>query len=240
MKQPARNIITITNPKSPGAEAYRTLRTNIQFCSLDKPIRAIAVTSATPGEGKSTTAINLATAFANAGQKVILVDADLRRPMVHKVFHVDNSRGLTTLLVGENPSLDALDAAIAETPVHGLYVIPSGPIPPNPAELLGTQRFRDLLDAIRDQADAVIIDTPPVVAVTDAAVVGSRVDGVILVVSAGSATRPAVIQAKEALQSVKANILGVVLNQVDHKSGDYYYYYYYGEKRKKRSERTAD
>ncbi len=237
MKQPARHIVTIADPKSPGAEAYRTLRTNIQFCSLDKPIRTIAVTSATPGEGKSTTAINLATAFANAGQKVILIDADLRRPMVHKVFHLDNNKGLTTILVSSNSSFES---AIAETQVDGLYIIPSGPIPPNPAELLGTQRFRDLLSTLCEYTDVIIIDTPPVMAVTDAAVVGSRVDGVVLVVNSGSTPRPTVVQAKAAMESVKANILGVVLNQVDRTSGDYYYYYHYGEKRKKGSERTAD
>lgn len=211
------------------AESYRVLRTNIQFSSLDKPIKTILITSTAPAEGKSTTAANLAIAFAQTGSKVLIIDGDLRRPSQHKVFKTSNPLGLTNLLM-QNV---ATQIAVRDVGVPNLKVVSSGPIPPNPSEIIGSGRMRDLLDSFKKDFDIIIIDGPPTLAVTDSAILSSMVDGVILVVAVGEVSKEMANKAKAQLASVKANILGVVLNGVEGDSQDDYYYYYYGSRRTK-------
>jgi protein-tyrosine kinase len=200
-------IITLAEPHSPASEAYRTLRTNIQFSSLDKPLRTVLVTGVDAGEGKSTTLANLAVVIAQGGKRVVAVDCDLRRPTLHKVFGLSAEPGLTTAI------LDKAGHAVSQkTTVEGLSVVASGPLPPNPSELLGSRRFGEILDALAKEADIVLLDAPPIIAVSDAAVLASRVDGVLLVVSAGKTKRELARRAKSLLEKVNANILGVVLN----------------------------
>lgn len=221
---PAPMIITHHDPKSPAAEAFRVLRTNLQFMGLDAPLKSLLVTSASPGEGKSTVTANLAVAFAQAGARVCLVDADLRRPTAHKLFGLDNWNGLTTALVGQSP----VEHSLRETAVEGLLVLPSGPIPPNPAELLGSQRMVRLLADLQDRFDLVLVDTPPVLAVTDACVLAPKVGGALVVARSGAVDRQQVVRAKESLEAVKAQVLGVVLDGLRTESNGGHYYYYYG------------
>ncbi|NWF79781.1 MAG: CpsD/CapB family tyrosine-protein kinase [Chloroflexi bacterium] len=201
-------LITLREPSSAAAEAYRTLRTNILFSSLDRPLHTLLVTSTAPNEGKSTTLANLAVTMAQAEQRVLVVDCDLRRPSLHSIFGLPNERGLTSALLeqGEGP------LPIQETSVPGLQLLPSGPLPPRPADLLGSRRMGVLIERLRTAADIVLFDTPPVVAVTDAAVLAPRVDGVLLVLQAGHTRRDRARQARQVLEKVKANIVGVVLN----------------------------
>lgn len=230
-------LVTHADPKSPVAEAYRILRTNIEFSSTDRKIKVILVTSSGPAEGKSTTAANMAIAMAEANRRVLLIDCDLRKPAIHRMFGLVNIKGLTNILVEGLEYSDITNV----TEVENLEVITSGPKPPNPAELLGSQRMKELLDKVREDYDVVIIDTPPVLPVTDAAVLSQYVDGVVLVAGYGLTTFEAAAQAKASLQKVNAKILGVVLNGVptDRRGGYYYYYYYYydehGRKKKRRS-----
>jgi non-specific protein-tyrosine kinase len=196
----------LTDPRSAAAEAYRTLRTNIQFASLDREIRTVAITSAGAGDGKSTTLANLAIAMAEGGHRVICVDADLRRPGLHTLFGLSNREGLTTAVLGDDTWLPLQD-----TPVPGLRLLASGPLPPNPAELVGSRRLDRVLRLLREAADYVLFDTPPAAALSDAATLAARVDGVILVIGAGRTKRDLARRAKEQLERVKAHILGVVL-----------------------------
>ncbi|ADQ45261.1 capsular exopolysaccharide family [Caldicellulosiruptor kronotskyensis 2002] len=218
-----KEVIALYNPRSPITESYRMLRTNIQYSSLDKPIKTIVVTSTGPSEGKTVTCANLAVVMAQAGSKVLVIDADLRRPAIHKVFGVSNKVGLTNLLV-ENKNFEEI---VQKDGVEGLDLITSGPIPPNPAELLGSKKFENFLNTISQSYDYIIIDTPPCGSLTDAAIIGRIVDGVILVAAAGEVQIEAIQQAKENLQKVNANIIGVVLNKVKRQTSSYYYYYYY-------------
>ena len=220
-----RQLIAWLNSQAPETEAYRVLRTNIQFSSVDKPIRTLLVTSPSPSEGKSTTAANLAAIMAQTGQKVILVDTDLRRPVMHKVVGVPNNTGLTTALL-ENTA-PAVNGHLSSTQVENLSVLTSGPIPPNPSELLGSHRMGGLIERLSQQADLVIFDSQPVLAVTDAAVLGRQVDGVLLVADAGQTREQALAHAAQELQKTGANLLGVALNRLDTRRGGYYYYYYY-------------
>lgn len=201
-------LITLREPGSAAAEAYRTLRTNILFSSLDRPLHTLLITSTAPNEGKSTTLANLAVTMAQAEQRVLVVDCDLRRPSLHSIFGMPNEWGLTSALLeqGEGP------LPIQETSVPGLQLLPSGPLPPRPADLLGSRRMGALIERLRAAADIVLFDTPPVVAVTDAAVLAPRVDGVLLVLHAGHTRRDRARQARQVLEKVKANIVGVVLN----------------------------
>lgn len=215
-------VITHQAPMAIASEAFRVLRTNLQFMSLDRPLRSIMVTSATPGEGKTTTAANLAVAFAQTGGSVCLVDADLRRPMIAKIFGVDNWSGLTTALVGQTD----LDLTLKLCAVPGLSLLTSGPVPPNPAELVGSQKMSRLIAALTERFEMVIIDTPPILAVTDAAVLAPKADGVVMVVRSGKVDHRQVNRAKEALVAVKANLLGVVLDGLKPEGSDGYYYYY--------------
>lgn len=213
-------LINHRNPRSPAAEAYRQLRTNIQFSSLDKELRTLAFTSSLPQEGKSTTLANLAITMAQNGNRVIVVDCDLRRPTQHSLFGLKNQVGLTNLMVA--PSLDDLNTQ--ETDVPGLYVLPTGPIPPNPSELLGSRRMMEVIHRLSQEADYVLFDTPPVVAVTDAAVLATKVDGVVLVVMANKTKRDVAQRAKAQLEKVGANIVGVVLNNVKYDTSVHDYY----------------
>lgn len=224
----SRQIVAWSRTRVPESEAYRTLRTNIQFSSVDKPIKALMVTSSSPSEGKSTTAANLAVVLAQTSQRVIIVDTDLRRPVLHKVFGVPNNTGLTTaLLAGE--AVD-LDLQLQSTEIDTLKVLTSGPIPPNPSELLGSHKMAMLVASLSDHADIVIFDSPPVLAVTDAAVLSSQVDGVLVVVDAGKTKEQALANAVAELQKANANVLGIALNRLDTRRGyNYYYYYYYSD-----------
>lgn len=220
-----RPIITHQNPKSPISEAYRTLRTNIQFSSIDEELRVIMVTSAGPGEGKSTTLTNLAVAYAQAEKKVLLIDADLRKPTMHHTLRISNRWGLTNLLTNQL----SIHEVLQETFIPNLTVISSGPIPPNPSEILASKKMVNLLDELKEQFDIILIDAPPAIAVTDSQIIATRVDGVILVVDSDKVKRDVALKAKQNLDNVRARILGVVLNNVDRKNKDAYYYYYYGE-----------
>lgn len=223
-----RQLIAWLRTKAPESEAYRTLRTNIQFSSVDKPVRTLLVTSSSPGEGKSTTTANLAVVLAQTNQKVIVVDTDLRRPVLHRVFSVPNNTGLTTaLLAGETWTIEE---HLQPTEIENLKLLPSGPVPPNPSELLGSQRMGHLIQALANEADIVIFDSPPVLAVTDAAVMARQVDGVLIVTDAGRTKEGALANATAELQKTGANVLGVALNRLDPRRGyNYYYYYYYSD-----------
>ncbi|WP_297989629.1 CpsD/CapB family tyrosine-protein kinase [Anoxybacillus sp.] len=216
-----RSLITKTNPKSPISEQYRTIRTNILFSVVDRPLRSLMVTSSAPAEGKSTTVANLAVVFAQQGKKVLLVDADLRKPTVHYTFRKDNHVGLTNVLTKQAP----FQTAVKETDVDNLFVLTSGPIPPNPAELLGSSAMEELLAEAYKQFDLVLFDTPPVLAVTDAQILANQCDGTILVVHSGKTEIEAAQKAKELLINAKGKLLGIVLNQKKQKESSYYYYY---------------
>ena len=211
-------------PKSSVTESCRVIRTNITYSSPDRRIKRLLITSASPQEGKSTAAVNLGIIFAQGDKKVLIVDTDMRRPRIHKAFGISSGRpGLTNLIMGES----TMDEVIADTGIPGVSVIPCGPIPPQPAELLGARHMEELAAELDARFDWVIFDSPPVVAVTDAVVLSRMVDGVILVVKAGKTTRDLVLKAKRQLTDVGAPILGTVLNDFDMKAGGYRYYYYY-------------
>ncbi|MFS8652200.1 MAG: CpsD/CapB family tyrosine-protein kinase [Caldibacillus sp.] len=215
-------LIAKTAPKSPITEQYRTIRTNIQFSAVDTPIRSLMVTSAGPSEGKSTTASNLAVVFAQQGKKVLIVDADLRRPTLHFTFGFTNTIGLTNVLTRQIH----INESIRTTDVENLYFMPSGPIPPNPAELLGSATMDQLISDLYEMFDLVIFDVPPVLAVADAQVLGNQVDATILVVSSGLTEREGAIKAKEILEQTKSKLLGAVLNNKEEDRSTHYYYYY--------------
>lgn len=219
-----RHLITLVNPRSPVSESYRALRTNIEFSSVDTKTQVIMVTSAGPAEGKSTVIGNLAVAYAQNDRSVLLIDADMRKPTVHRTFQLSNRNGLSTFLSRQA----GLENVIQESEVPNLYVMTAGPIPPNPAEMLGSKSMSSLLDMLREQFDIILIDSPPVLAVTDAQLLASQSDGVLLVVNAGKVKKDIAVKAKENLSRVNARILGVVLNNVKRKASEEYYYYYYG------------
>ncbi len=221
-------LLTRFDTYSPLMEAFRSLRTNVHFSAMEKPIRTLLLTSAGPGEGKSTVSANLAIAMAQAGSHCVLVDADLRRPVQHKIFGLSNRIGLTNLLLGQK----ALEGVLQPTTVPGLRLIASGPLPPNPAELLGTLSMQRIIAVLREEAESVIFDTPPALAISDAAVLASKMDGVLLVLNAGSVPREVALRTKGVLERVKARILGVVINKVKLTGNHGYdYYRYYNEKR---------
>lgn len=205
------DFITLTDPRSPAAEAYRTLRTNLTFfAALDRPVESLIVTSAAPDEGKSEVLANLAVTMAQGERRTILVDADLRRPGLHELFGVANDRGLTTMIL-EEEALD--DPPLLDVGVENLLLVPSGPLPPNPADVLGSSRMEQVIEAFKGRADVILFDAPPVIAVTDAAVLGTKVDGVLLVVAAGRTRRDHAERAKELLERVNVRIIGAVLNE---------------------------
>jgi len=210
--------------RHPVAEAYRMLRTNVQFSTLDKPAQTLLVTSANPGEGKSTTVANLALVMAQAGKRVIAVDSDLRRPTLHRLFGVENATGLTTLLLSPGPEMNG---CVKPTAFDNLWVLPSGPQPPNPSELLGSRRLDSVLQSLKQSADIIVMDSPPALAVTDASILAARVDGTLLVVDSGRTRAGSLQRATEALGRAKTNLLGAVLNKLTHRGHDYYYYHNY-------------
>jgi len=220
----AYSLITLEQTKSPISEAYRTLRTNVQFTSVDSETKKIMITSSGPQEGKSSTVANLAVSMAQAGKSVLVVDADLRNPTQHKLFGVDNGLGLSVALAQD---LD-YRKYVQETAVPGVMLLTGGPVPPNPAELVGSKRMKGLIEEASKQFGMVLIDTPPIIAVTDAAILAQEVDGVILVLASGEVNKEYAQKAKGQLDKVGAKILGAVLNKVDLKSSEYYYYNYHG------------
>ncbi|WP_432806620.1 CpsD/CapB family tyrosine-protein kinase [Mesobacillus maritimus] len=221
MKDSKRKLVTSIDPKSPISEQYRTVRTNIQFSAVDEDIETIMVTSAGPMEGKSTTAANLAVVFAQQEKKVLLVDADLRKPTMHYTFNQTNTFGLTTVLAGQM----TLNEVVEPTDVFNLSVLTSGPIPPNPAELMGSKSMQRFLNEAKQKYDAVIFDTPPILAVTDAQVLANLCDGSLLVIYSGKTEMEEAAKAKELLTAAKGKLLGAVLNHKKLQSSDYYYYY---------------
>lgn len=225
-------IISLINPKSPVTEAYRTLLTNIEYSSVDKQIQMIAVTSSAPSEGKTTTATNLAVAYSETGKNVLLVDCDLRKPRLHKVFNTSNLIGLTSVLASKSSLNDTVK------PVKdGLSILTSGPIPPNPVELIRSNMMEQLINTLRDLFDVVIFDTPPVGLVTDAAIISSKLDGVVLVVASGKSQIEATLRAKENLQNVNANLLGAVVTRIPIDTRGYQYYTYGEEEQTKKKRR---
>jgi polysaccharide biosynthesis transport protein len=217
-------LIVHEHPMSGIAEAARTIRTNLLFMAPDRPFQTLLVTSAGPSEGKTTVACCIAIAMAQAGQRVVLIDCDLRKPRIHRIFGKDAKVGVTTALLDES-----IDGAILATDVPNLSVIPAGPIPPNPAELLHSDRFKHFLEQVQGRFDRVILDSPPVVPVTDGVVLSTLVDGTILVVRAFKTTKDLARHALRALLDVGANVAGTVLNAVNLNKGEYKYshYYYY-------------
>jgi non-specific protein-tyrosine kinase len=224
-------LVTLSQPRSPISEAFRVLRTSIQFSSVDNPNRTLLVTSSIPGEGKSTTAANLAVVMAQAGHNVLLVDTDLRRPMQDQIFELPNRRGLTSLLLefnvsdGEQNVRALLNDVVQETRVEGLHLLSSGPVPPNPSELLGSTKMKTLLHALATSYDYVILDSPAVLAATDAAVLSVLADGTLVAALAGKSRKTHLSQAVEQLREVNANLMGVILNGLSAKSDSYGMYY---------------
>lgn len=218
-------IISIVNPKSPEAEAYRTLRTNLQFSSVDTELKTILVASSNASEGKSTTVCNLAVSFAQIGKKVLLIEGDLRRPRLHKYLTLSNQTGISNVLAQQVTA-----EAVVQKTVLDIEVLTSGPIPPNPAELLSSQRMKQLIEDLKNQYDLIIIDAPPVGVVTDAAILSTLVDGTLMVVASHETDSDLALRSIKLLQNVEARILGTVLTKVPADSKGYYGYQYYDYK----------
>ena len=219
----SKGLISDKNIKSPIVEAYKTLRTNIQFSMPDGGPRTMLITSSNPDEGKSTTSANLAITMAQSNKKVLLVDGDLRKSVMHRIFELSNLKGLTNILAGNEDYREI----VKENVVENLDIITAGPKPPNPSELLGSRRMENFLELAKQEYDIIIIDTPPLLAVTDSAVLAPRVDGVVIVAAYGQVTFEAAGNVKALLERVNARILGVILNRipVSEAGGGYYYYY---------------
>ena len=215
------DLITLTNPSSAISEQYRTIRTNIQFVPTDRqPIKTLVVTSSGPAEGKSTTAANLAVVFAQAGKEVLLVDTDMRKPVLAKTFQINNSYGLSnTLSFSGN-----MEDGIQKTTMEYLSILPSGPTPPNPSELLSSSRMDELMKELNQLYEIVIFDMPPVVAVTDAQILSAKADGTLLVVREGISKKESLLKAKGLLEMSQAKVLGVVYNGMQQNKETNYYY----------------
>lgn len=221
----AHGLITLAMPSSASSEQFRTLRTNIQFSMVDKKLKSLAVLSATSAAGKSTVAANLAVTFALQGNQVLLVDCDLRRPSVHREFGIHNDEGLTNLLA--NHVGKGIDDYLHTSEVPGLSILTGGPVPPNPAELLSSNRMKQLETDVAERFDLVIYDTPPLLGFTDGQILSGRVDGSIFVVHFGEDTKEDVVKASDSLKMVNANVLGVVYNRVPGGQKEHSYYYGY-------------
>ncbi len=220
------NITAFNDPKSPIAEAYRSIRTNIQFSKLDNEMKTIVITSSKQDEGKTTVTSNLAVSFASLeGKRVLLIDADLRNPSVHKMFSKPNALGLTDVLTGKKE----LKQCVQNTELENLQIITAGTIPPNPGEMLESKKMREFINGLRDCYDYIFIDTPPIGIIMDAGVLANYADGTILVVGAKDVETERAKIAKERLEKVKANVIGAVLNKYIEKNGSYGYYSYYYE-----------
>ncbi|WP_172797545.1 CpsD/CapB family tyrosine-protein kinase [Bacillus sp. FJAT-27445] len=214
-----KNLLANLNPKSAISEQYRTVRTNIQFASVDKKIQVIVVSSPSPSEGKSMSAVNLAVVYAQQGKKVLLVDADLRKPTAHYTFSLENHKGLSSTLVGNT----ALREAIVPSGIENLDVLASGPIPPNPSELLASNKMLELLEAVRQVYDIILFDTPPLLAVTDPQILASLGDGTVLVIRSKKTEIEDARKAINMIHSANGNLLGTILNDARIKEGHYYY-----------------
>ncbi|MCC7161384.1 MAG: polysaccharide biosynthesis tyrosine autokinase [Anaerolineae bacterium] len=233
IKRPADQVVTITQPRSPISEAYRVLRTNLRFSGIENPNGALLVTSSGPGEGKSTTAANLATTIAQSGKRVILLDCDLRRPSLQNLFNVSNDVGLTDLFLDDAPELDRV---LKPTAIPGLRLLTTGTIPPNPSEILDSKRMTDILSALRSQSDMVVIDSSPALLVADASILGSRCSGAILVVDSGKTRIDVARRALNTLKQANVKVLGTVINKLSTRRTagyNYHYYNYYGGKTSK-------
>ena len=206
----AARLSAIYDPTSPASEAYRTLRTNLIYSFVDSPPKVIVLTSPGPGEGKSTTCANLGVVLAQAGRRVLIIDCDFRKPVMHKFFGMRNLLGVVDVLAGERELHE-----VATQPTEGLTVIPVGHIPPNPTELLSTQRFKQLLTSVREDFDYVLIDAPPVAVVSDPVILATQGDGVLLVLDAQNTRKSTLRQALRSLGTVGANVLGTVMNNVE-------------------------
>jgi succinoglycan biosynthesis transport protein ExoP len=217
-------LITLSRPQSQMSESYRALRTSLLLTSVGAPPKTILITSALPQEGKTTTSINTATVLAQKGTRVLLIDADLRRPSIHKTLGMGPRAGLSNVLTG---GTTLQDATVRSTLLPNLFILPAGTPPPNPAELLASSQMMDLLAELREQYDHIVVDTPPTLSVTDAVVLSTRADAVVLVIRSGQTTKPALRRSRDILAQVNARVAGVLLNAVDLDSPDYYYYYEY-------------
>ncbi len=202
------NLITLSDPRSPASEAYRALRMNLEFTSLDKTLESLVISSPEAEAHKSLVASNLAVVMAQGGQRVILVDADLRRPHLHQLFDLPQEPGLTTFMLGRD---EETEVHVLDTQVSGLRLLPCGALPPNPADILGSQKMQRLLTRLQNEADVVILDAPPVTVAVDASVLAAQTDGIVLVVRAGHTRRDRVEQAKELLERFRVKILGAIL-----------------------------
>ncbi|TDL93401.1 polysaccharide biosynthesis tyrosine autokinase [Macrococcus brunensis] len=221
-----RQLIVHSEPKSPISEQYRTIRTNILFSSVDKQMKTILLTSGAPNAGKSTTAANVAIAFAQTGKRTLLIDCDLRRPTMHYTFETNNANGLSNAIVNDLSIQDL----IKQTDIKDLELLTAGPIPPNPAELLQSNKMKSILSHLESCYDLVILDTPPVLSVADATILSDLVDGVLIVTNTKTNSREELRKTKDSLLKANANILGVVLNNKKMTTNDSYYYYYGGDK----------
>lgn len=219
------SLVMVTEPKSPIAEAFRALRTNIQYVNYEKNLKTLAVTSAGPSEGKTFVVVNLAVSLAEAGHRVLVICSDMRRPAIHEFFHLRNQEGLSTVLVGSKP----LEECIQNSGKRNLRVLTSGPLPPNPSELVGSRRMNEVLAKSKALADLVLIDTPPALAVSDTAVLAPRADGVLIVVGLGTSKRDEARKARDLLLQVNSNLVGTVLNNVEEAKSYGYYHYYHSQ-----------
>jgi capsular exopolysaccharide synthesis family protein len=218
-------LISLDKGQSPATEAYRKLRTNLQFIDACANVKSLLFSSSLAGEGKSTTAANVAVTFAQAGKKVVIADCDLRNPVQHLIFG-RGATGITNIMCGER----SLDQALQDTEVPGLQLLASGAIPPNPAELLELDKMKMLLEELKDRADYVIIDSPPILPVADTCILANRVDGIVVVLGAGIVRAETAQQAMDALEAVQANVVGVMINREEISHEQLYYYSYYGAK----------
>ncbi|WP_432354349.1 CpsD/CapB family tyrosine-protein kinase [Sporosarcina sp. A2] len=222
LQSAARKLITIDSPMSVISEQFRTVRTNIHFSTADQELKTIVISSSTPNEGKSTCAANISVVFAQEGKRVLLIDADMRKPTMHHTFQVSNRAGLSTVLTRQG----ALEDVLHETQMENLHVMPCGPIPPNPAELIGSKMMKTLIEELKQKYDLIIFDTPPLLSVADAQILSNECDGTILVVNTGATEKDSAVKAKDTLQSANARILGVVMNNYKLAKDNYYYQYY--------------
>ncbi|MGL4656714.1 MAG: CpsD/CapB family tyrosine-protein kinase [Sarcina sp.] len=221
-------FIMENNPKSIEAEAYRVLRTNIEYSSYAESLKVIGITSATEEEGKSTTSGNIALSFCQSEKKVLIIDLDLRRPSIHKKFGISNQHGFTEVILGKYDFEECIQHC-----KNNLDILTSGKIPPNPAEMLSSKNTKEFLESVREKYDYIIVDLPPLLAVTDAQIIATKVDGMIFVVRQGKAKKEEIIEANKLLTKVRANVIGSVLTRVK-KEGSNNNYYYYGDETKKR------
>jgi capsular exopolysaccharide synthesis family protein len=227
----SKRTIVHLDPRSPEAESYRSLRTNILSSNLANPPKVLLFTSAHPEEGKSLTCTNLAIVMAEIGKKTLLIDCDLRRPSIHNILGIDKAQGLSEVLYGTKD----WDAVLKDIGIDNLHVITSGPIPHNPAEIIGSDKMKLFLEEIKQAFDIIILDAPCILAVTDALILSLLVDCIFMVVMAEKTPREAVLRAMSMLTDVKSNITGVIFNKANMRRSHYYYYYYYGSRKRKES-----